>query len=82
MPFKAEITFVAARPFKYLDGKQLNRGDEIPLTGAPNDERILSTSLVRQEISYICRRKPRCNQMFPNIARLLDHEKTHDEPKQ
>jgi hypothetical protein len=77
VPFKAEIRFVAARPFEYFSGQKLKRGDEVPLMGAPNDPRLLSTRLVRQEITYICR-KPRCSKTFENITRLLDHETEHE----
>ena len=76
MPYKAEITFVAARPFTYFDGKQLQRGDEVELMGAPNDERLLQSSLVRQEVTFVCR-KARCGKRFPNIAKLLEHEARH-----
>jgi hypothetical protein len=80
VPFKAEIKFVAARPFTYFGDQKLKRGDEVPLMGAPNDPRLLSTRLVRQEITYICR-KPRCSKTFENITKLLDHEAEHEAKK-
>jgi len=76
VPFKAEITYVAARPFEYFSGEKLKRGDEVPLMGAPNDPRLLSTPLVRQEIQFVCRQRG-CYRKFPNIAKLLSHEATH-----
>lgn len=76
MAYKAEVKFVAARPFTYFDGVMLQRGEEVELVGAPNDQRLLDSSLVRQEITYICR-KARCTKGFPNIARLLEHEAGH-----
>ena len=44
--------------------------------GAPNDPRLLSTSLVRQEIEFIYRQRG-CYRKFPNISKLLAHEATH-----
>jgi hypothetical protein len=80
VPFKCEVTYVAARPFEYFDGQKLKRGDEVPLMGAPNDPRLLSTSLVRQEIKFVCRRH-KCYKKFDNIGRLLDHEASHEVAK-
>ncbi|NIV29467.1 MAG: hypothetical protein GWN58_08140 [Anaerolineae bacterium] len=78
MPFKAEITFVAARPFRYSNDVFLRQGDEIPFGGAPNDDKLARTSLVRQEIRYYCR-KSRCSKGYDSISELLSHERSHNE---
>jgi len=71
--FKAEITYEAVRPFKYTADVKFNRGDPILFIGLPNDDKLISTGLVRPHITYFCR-QPRCAQSFTSISELMRHE--------
>lgn len=78
MPFKAEVKYVAVRPFTYAEGRKLARDEEVPFAGHSNDDRIANSTLVRLEVAFFCRR-PRCKKAFNSIVKLLAHEASHNE---
>ena len=72
--FKTEITYEAARPFKYTTDLKYNRGDPVEFEGLPNDDRLLTSGLVQPRITYFCRQRY-CNKSFRTITELLQHER-------
>jgi len=73
MSYQATIKYIATRSFQYDTRKKYKRDAEFVFKGYPNDEKLISSGFLKEEITYLC---SKCAKPFTSITELVDHEKS------